>query len=284
MQNVGRRKQIIASIFITLRVKNHLHVSVVLNKHIFKTSACYLDKKSDKAKEAVNILNFIVDYLDPQPLSCTFRKMSCQKSQLLFTGALGGVQITFSDFGGSVLIAKAVDKQHYGGLYKIVQKISSEKKRSDQPFGTDEFPEATLFTEYAESGFVLAFEVEELQKVIGYGFITPFVLNRLPRPIYAEVRVVTLHGHPSIDLLTKLQGSLVSVCKEIGYVGCVIDTFTCNLRCVEAATCNGFRNSFVVPLSASNIDSGLCDSIILLKNMITDAKVIEWVQLASYTI
>ncbi|ELT88610.1 hypothetical protein CAPTEDRAFT_222043 [Capitella teleta] len=200
--------------------------------------------------------------------------METSKAHLLFEVALQKLRETGVSDSGIPLTARAVtEKREFKNLFAAVQKVSREKKRADQPFASDEFPDEDYFTKCVESGFVVEFkEQSSSQEPCAYGFIIPSIFNRLPRPIYAEIRLFTLNGHPSLQLLTDLQAVLVKVSQAIGYIGCVIDTFTSNLLAIEAASRNGFRNAFVIPLSGELVDVGLFDSIILLKSMVTDVK------------
>lgn len=158
-------------------------------------------------------------------------------------------------------------KQHFDKIYRVIQEIAEQKKRKEQPFAADEFLDESCFSEYAESGFVFEYINNATQASEAYGFVTPSMINRLAKPIYADVRMCVLDENPTVNLLKHVQQSLVGLSQKIGYVACLSDTFISNLKTIEASTSNGFHTILTVPLSGVLAGVGICDAVVMMKRL-----------------
>ena len=162
-----------------------------------------------------------------------------------------------------------VNSSQYDEVHSVMKESCG--KNQEQPFGDNEFGGVAEFKEYLRASIVVLFQpdsnrIANIRNTNAIGFITPSKYQRTLHPVYTEntILVVDQKSFSSTDNYADYLKALEGISKEIGYHGCIIDTFLSNQLTVNAARKLDYNITAYIPNSGRK-GNRLSDAIVMFK-------------------
>ena len=157
-------------------------------------------------------------------------------------------------------------------VYRLVQRLSSQRARGYAAFGSDEFPTLESFLTLVESGELLVGLDPTTGVVTSFAGIVPSLYGRSDNCALADVFIAVDGAQARAGYFRRWVRAAVAVAMEIGYVTTLVQTFACNVDAFTDLRSEGFRFCATFPNSGRVYGVGLVDTVLLGKQLSDDSE------------